>query len=123
VAHAALPQIVQAMRVQMRNGIGEARVQLEPEHLGAVTVALRIERGQVTATINAETPAVRQWLDSHQSVLRDALAEHGLQLTRFVVNPDGASPEREQREPDPAPRRRQTQRSADGGPVRFEVVV
>jgi flagellar hook-length control protein FliK len=118
-----MPQIVQAMRVQMRNGVGEARVQLEPEHLGAVTVALRIEHGRVTATITADAPDVRRWIDGHQSMLRDALADQGLELTRFVVNPDSDPPEREPREPEPSPRRRRGPRVGESGPVRFEVLV
>ena len=77
------------MRLQFRDGIGEAVVKLKPEHLGSVQISLRIENGAIKATVQAEVPAVRQWLESQQDTLRNGLADQGLRLDRFVVEPDG----------------------------------
>jgi len=82
-------QLVQSLRVQFRDGIGEAVVTLKPEHLGSVQVSLKIENGAIKATVQAEVAAVRQWLESQQDTLRTSLAEQGLRLERFVVQPDG----------------------------------
>ncbi|HLG55863.1 MAG TPA: flagellar hook-length control protein FliK [Vicinamibacterales bacterium] len=82
-------QLVHSMRLQFRDGIGEAIVKLKPEHLGSVQVSLRIENGAVRATVQAEMPAVRQWLESQQETLKNSLADQGLRLERFVVEPDG----------------------------------
>jgi flagellar hook-length control protein FliK len=118
-------QLVQSLRVQFRDGIGEAVVKLRPEHLGSVQVSIRVENGAIKATIQAEVPAVRQWLESQQDTLKNGLAEQGLRLERFVVEPDGrqsqsedAHQEREQQ------RRRQHQKrmSEKDHPV-FEVTV
>lgn len=81
-------QLIQSLRMQFRNGIGDAVLHLRPEHLGEVTVALRVEHGVVSASIQAEDPAVRHWLASQESALRDGLSQHGLDLGRLVVEPD-----------------------------------
>jgi flagellar hook-length control protein FliK len=118
------PQLVQAMRVQVSQGGGEARVHLRPEHLGAVTIDVRVENGRVTASFNAEVPAVRQWLESHEGSLRQGLSEQGLHLERFVVNKDGDSPNREGQQGRDDGRRRQARRGrADEEQVTFEVIV
>ena len=104
-------QLVQSLRVQFRDGIGEAVVKLKPEHLGSVQVSLKIENGAIKATVQAEVASVRQWLESQQDTLRTSLAEQGLRLERFVVEPDrkrqSASDDEQPREQ----RRRQQQRT------------
>jgi flagellar hook-length control protein FliK len=121
-------QLVQSMRVQFRDGIGEAVVTLKPEHLGSVRVALKVENGALAATVQAEVASVRHWLESQQETLRTSLAEQGLRLERFLVEPDG---QRQAARDDAQPReqRRQRQRrrervamSATDHPV-FEVTV
>jgi flagellar hook-length control protein FliK len=103
-------QLVQSLRVQFRDGIGEAVVRLKPEHLGSVQISLTIENGAIRATVQAEVAAVRQWLESQQDTLRTNLAEQGLRLERFVVQPDG---ERQSRSDDAQERelRRRHQRT------------
>lgn len=118
-----LGQLVQSLRVQFRDGVGEAVLRLKPEHLGSISIAVRVENGGIRATVQAEAPAVRQWLESQQESLRSGLAEHGLRLERFVVNPDGrresaAQEHGEERSPH---RRQPRQASRSDEPV-FEVV-
>jgi flagellar hook-length control protein FliK len=117
-------QIVQSMRVQFRDGVGEAVLKLKPEHLGSVSISLRVENGGLKASVQAEAPAVRQWLESQQDTLRNALAEHGLRLDRFDVEPDGqrqASPDDPRDEQ--SPRRRRPRRTSQAEEPVFEVVV
>jgi len=117
-------QLLHSLRMQFREGIGEAVLKLKPEHLGSVSISLRVENGGLQAKVQAEAPAVRQWLESHQDTLRNGLAEHGLRLDRFVVDPDG------ERQPSPrdahgerSPRKRQARRAARVDQPVFEVVV
>jgi flagellar hook-length control protein FliK len=117
-------QLIQSLRLQFRDGIGEAVLRLKPEHLGSVSIALRVENGGLKANVQAELPAVRQWLESHQDVLRSALAEHGLRLDRFVVDPDGrrdGSSANQSGDEESPHRRRPPQPSAEDQPI-FEVV-
>lgn len=88
-------QIVQSIRLQAINGGGEAIIRLNPDYLGEVVVAVKVEQGSVTASLQAETPAVRQWAERNESVLRQALAEQGLQLEKLTVAEKSSETERE----------------------------
>jgi Meckel syndrome type 1 protein len=99
-------QVVRAISLAWRDGVGEARVRLVPDHLGEVNVALRVERGQVTAELRAETPAAREWIQAHEQDLRSGLAAQGLRLDRLVVLADGQRQrQQEQSQSQPQPRR------------------
>jgi flagellar hook-length control protein FliK len=121
-----IAQLVQSLRVQFRDGIGEAVLKLKPEHLGSVQISLRVENGAIKATVQAEAPAVRQWLESQQDTLRTGLAEQGLRLERFVVEPDGerrpTEDAHQQREQEQRRRQHQRRMSEQDHPV-FEVTV
>jgi flagellar hook-length control protein FliK len=91
---AVISSIVQAMRLQMREGVGTAVVHLEPDYLGAVSIALRVENGVVTASLHAENPQVRAWMEANESQLRDALAGQGLSLDRLLVTDERIGDER-----------------------------
>ena len=105
-----LPQIVQSIRLQAVQGTTEARVQLKPEHLGTLNITLKVEHNQVTATIQADVAAVRQWIESHEASLRQSLSEQGLQLAKLEVHPDGHQAARDEQGSD-HPRRQQRRRS------------
>jgi len=101
-------RLVQSLRMQFLRGGGDAIVQLRPEHLGQVTVSLRVEQGSVAARITAADPVVAEWLQAHQGSLRDGLQANGLTLERLSIDRDGRSPDRrERRQPPPRQRFRQ----------------
>jgi flagellar hook-length control protein FliK len=117
----SLGRLVQAMRVISRPGAWEANVRLKPEHLGDVSIAVRVERNTVSAVVNAEASGVRQWLESQEQAVRSGMAEHGLHLERFVVQRDG---QRRDAEPQQQPEsRRQSPRRQAATTERFEIVV
>jgi flagellar hook-length control protein FliK len=111
-------RMIESMRVQWRQGVPEATVRLNPEHLGEVTISIRVDRGAVTATVHAETPEVQQWLETQQDRLRSGLADQGLSLERFVVSRDRQQ-QREQRQQQ-GPRYRMP---AEPQGQRFEITV
>ncbi len=120
-------QIVKSLRMQWTGGMGEARVTLKPEYLGEVTASIKVEQGVVTATLQADTPEVRRWMESHTATLRDALVDHGLKLDRLTVSePDRQAaqgdrqgkPRQQPRDQAPRPRAR---REASETDVPFEV--
>jgi hypothetical protein len=113
-----VPQLVRAMHLQLARGVGEARLQLDPRHLGAVSVALRVANGVVSAVVTAEQPSVRHWIEAHESTLRQALADQGLELEKLQVHEDGRSPDGESRHHDEVPRRRSPRRDT----ATFELV-
>ncbi len=73
------------------SGASEARLTLEPEHLGPVALTVRVEQGSVSAHFRAETPAAHRWIEAHQQELRSGLREQGLEVKEVVVttDPDG----------------------------------
>jgi hypothetical protein len=86
VASDTADRIVQSIRLQWTRGGGEARITLEPSHLGELTVSLKVEQGVVAVRLMAETAVVREWLQTHQQTLRQGLAEHQLTLDKLEIS-------------------------------------
>jgi flagellar hook-length control protein FliK len=118
-------QMVKALQWQWRSGVGEARLRLRPEHLGEITVTLRVERGAVLAVMRAESPLVQEWIQAHRHDLQAALAEQGLHLERLRLSADpderrGSGQPRQQAPQDEPPRHRHREA---GEPPAFDVRV
>jgi flagellar hook-length control protein FliK len=115
-------RLVHSLRMQFLRGGGDAVVQLRPEHLGPVTVSLRVEDGNVEARITAANPVVAEWLEAHHETLREGLQANGLTLDRLMVDRDGRSPDRrgDRRE---EPRRQQRFRPASEAQSTFELTI
>jgi flagellar hook-length control protein FliK len=106
------------------DGASEARLQLDPEHLGPVSLTVRVEQGTVSAHFRAETPAAQRWIETHQQELRSGLREQGLEVREVVVttDPDGRR-DRRQDAPPARPARARRNAGAEGDLPRFEVLV
>jgi flagellar hook-length control protein FliK len=116
-------QIVQGVRLQWRDGVGEAKITLQPDYLGSVSVSLRVSDGGVTATLHADSPAVRSWIETNEPSLRQALADQGLTLHRLTIvdepaqasNQNGREPGAQQgQQQQQQPQRQQRRRQGDG---------
>lgn len=112
-------QVVRAVTLAWNDSVGEARMRLTPEHLGEVTVSLRVERGAVSAVLHAETPASRDWIRQHEEDLRQGLEQLGLRLDALVVT-DERNPQRQHDQP-PQSRPRRPPRTQAGR--QFELTV
>ena len=73
-------QIVRAIRVQWQNGVGEARLRLNPANLGEVTVSLQVRQASVSAVLSAESEAIRQWIRANQHELNSPWWKCGLPM-------------------------------------------
>jgi flagellar hook-length control protein FliK len=124
-APAVMSSIVQTMRLQYRDGVGTAVINLDPGFLGGVAISLHVANGAVTATLQADNPQVRAWLEANEPMLRQGLEAQGLTLDRLVVAKEQArdwnTPDEQRRQPQqqqeekPRPRRAET--------ATFEVIV
>jgi len=114
------PQVIRTLHMQVRDGGGQVRLTLSPEHLGTVTVDLRVDGRQVTAVLGAETAAVRGWLTAHEQDLRTGLSELGLTLEELVIRDEDTQRERQQARDHERPR--PPKRRAGAEPV-FEIRV
>ena len=90
-------QIVQAIRLQWNQGIGDARITLQPEYLGEMSIAIRVEHGAVTAELESSVPAVREWIDSHQPMPRQALLTEAYFYDAMLARSNGDSERMTQR--------------------------
>jgi flagellar hook-length control protein FliK len=122
-------QIVQSIRLVATRGGGEATIRLDPKHFGEVSISVRVDQGQVTARVQAESPVVREYLQSHQGLLRDSLSDQQLTLTKLdVAEPpaDSRNGERRSSEERAAAEERHAQRRRQPAPHApfepFEVV-
>ena len=97
VGEQVMSQLVSSLKMQWKDGIGEATMQLRPDALGAVTVSLRVDHGAVTAVVRAESAQVQEWVLQHQQSLRQHMEAAGLRLDDLSVNPDDRG-QRQQRE-------------------------
>lgn len=112
--------IVKSLKVQWNQGAGEARLRLHPEFLGELSVSLRVIGASVTAVLQSDSPAVREWVQAHQADLRRALEESGLSLDNLVVDEDGHSQEQHE-QPAQDGHRRPTRQKPEAG--RFEALL
>ena len=86
---------------------------LTPEHLGTVTIELRVDQQRVSASLGADTPAVRGWIAAHEQDLKAGLADLGLQLDEFVVRDEDARERKDQADGQPTPQRRKREKSEE----------
>lgn len=117
-----LNQLLQAFRVQIRDGGGDAVLRLNPKELGEVSISLRVENGAVSATITTEVDSVGDWIENQESVLRDGLEDVGLRLERFVVERDGRQ-QQQQEQRDPSARAQAARRRREAASSTFEITV
>lgn len=86
-----LTQYVQGMAVKQfqlatgGNGISEARILLQPEHLGQIDIKISIQNGIVTAQFMAENPLAKDMIENQINQLRLALHAQGLQVEKIEV--------------------------------------
>jgi len=87
---AIVEQLVRSMAMRTQSdGTSEVRMRLSPEHLGEVTLNLKVDGSNVSATAVAQNADVRNALVAHQQQLARSLADSGLKLTSFSVNLSG----------------------------------
>ena len=79
-------QLTSKIQHLARSGETEIRIQLRPESLGEVKLAIRMEGDIVAARVQVENQQVKQIVESNLQSLRDALSEQNLQAGSFEVN-------------------------------------
>ncbi len=81
MAPAQVPAFVKEMLLRPgRDGHHEARIKLEPPHLGEVHISLSVDRGEVKLLFTVEHPQAAQALHQELHHLARALHDAGLQL-------------------------------------------
>jgi len=73
------------------NQSGSLKLRLSPPDLGSLQVEVRIDQGQLTAHLQAETPEARTMLLDNLPALRDRLEQQDIKVARFDVDLMGQS--------------------------------
>ncbi len=78
-------QVIEAIRVNVNAVTTSMEVQLNPEHLGKISLNVATRDGVVTATITAQNEAVKGAIESQIVQLRESLNEQGLKVQSVEV--------------------------------------
>ena len=72
-----------------REGIAKARIELQPEELGHISIRLSQTNEGLRARVTADTPAAAQALSQGRSELRQSLSSLGLSLLQLDIGSSG----------------------------------
>lgn len=72
-----------------RQGIAKARIELQPEELGHISIRLSQTSEGLRARVTADTPAGAQALNQGRSELRQSLSSLGLSLLQLDIGSSG----------------------------------
>ncbi|MBU1247218.1 MAG: flagellar hook-length control protein FliK [Proteobacteria bacterium] len=88
-ARTAAPQIIkqvdQAILKSLTGGGKRLTLQLSPEHLGSINVALTVKNSEVSATIRADNHEVARIITDQLESLRQSLEDQGLKVSKLEV--------------------------------------
>lgn len=88
-------EVAGRMQMLMRDGIKEARLQLNPAELGRLFVTISTDGDQARVAFLAESAGAREMIEQSLPKLREMLEQQGLQLAHSDVGEQGAFAERE----------------------------
>ncbi|MGG1879324.1 flagellar hook-length control protein FliK [Paenibacillus cisolokensis] len=83
--------IINKLEIVKMHGATEARISLNPEHLGQVDIKLTMQNGQLIAQFMTRTAEARELIDQQMAQLRAALAAQGLQVEKIEVTQSSSS--------------------------------
>jgi len=78
-------QVVKKLEVLLTENRSETRIRLEPQSLGELNIKIVMEKGALTAELQATNHYVKNLLEQNFLRLRDSLENHGFQIKGFDV--------------------------------------
>lgn len=80
-------QLVKGMKVELNlSNTSEIKIMLRPESLGEVSLKLATDNGVITAQFVAESQRIKEIIESNFNMLRNALAEQGVEVSSLEVS-------------------------------------
>ncbi|OIB02631.1 flagellar hook-length control protein [Paenibacillus sp. LC231] len=77
--------IINKLEIVKQTGFTEARISLNPEHLGQVDIKLTMQNGQLIAQFMTRSTDAKELIDQQMAQLRSALIAQGLQIEKIEV--------------------------------------
>ena len=65
---------------------GSVRLRLSPPDLGSLRIEIKVNKGEMTARVEADSPSARNLILDNLPALRDRLAQHDIKVQRFDVD-------------------------------------
>lgn len=81
-----IKQMVEYIKVNIKEDSTEMNLQLKPDHLGNLSLKIVTERGIITAQFVAESQAVKEIIEANFNQLKDVLQEQGLLIENLEVS-------------------------------------
>ncbi len=78
-------QIIDNIRMNAKPDMTSLEMQLEPEHLGKVTISIVTKAGHITAQIAAQNEVAKEAIESQLNVLKDNLNHQGIKVEAIEV--------------------------------------
>jgi flagellar hook-length control protein FliK len=85
VANRIMSQITENIRTQATPEMKSLELQLEPEHLGKVTISIMSKAGHITAEIAAQTQVAKEAIEGQLAILKDNLQQQGVKVESIEV--------------------------------------
>jgi flagellar hook-length control protein FliK len=79
-------QLADRIQVQLRDGKGEIRIQLQPDNLGHLEIRAESTVNGVVARIVAESSSIKNYLETNLHLLQQSLQDQGLKVERIQVS-------------------------------------
>lgn len=80
-----IKQIVSSIKINLSDESSRMFIQLKPEHLGKVALAISSEQGIVTAQFFAENSSVKELIETNLAHLRTSLQQQGIEVDELEV--------------------------------------
>lgn len=81
-----LQQIVNKVKVDVKNNNSQIKINLKPNILGEMSIKLSMDEGVITAKAIVQDYQVKQLVESNLSQLKDNLEKQGIDITNFEVS-------------------------------------
>lgn len=81
-----IKQVVNNAKILITNNKKEMTINLNPEHLGKLTLKVVSENGSLSAKILTENDTVKQAIESNMDSLKESLKNQGLEISQFSVS-------------------------------------
>ncbi|GAB6931498.1 hypothetical protein JCM10914A_54810 [Paenibacillus sp. JCM 10914] len=83
--------IINKFEIVKQQGFTEARISLNPQHLGQVDIKLSMQNGQLIAQFMTKSTDAKELIDQQIATLRTALIAQGLQVEKIEVTQSSQS--------------------------------
>ncbi len=80
-----IDQVGRRLGLALKRGDSQVRIQLKPPRLGSIQLDMTLNDNALKVTVRAGHQSVKEILMSHAHELREALAEHGVELQKIDV--------------------------------------